>query len=1103
MTPVNDIHEALGAGKLLIVFGAGASKALTAKSGAAHNWSELIETGLEYGALRGKLDAGQLSQWKQILSSSDIDDLLGAAEFMSRKLEAPAGQLFVRWMQETIEPLRPDAGPMKSVVQVLAKARVPICTLNYDTLVEQSTNLPAIDFSESARVLRWMRGEEQGVLHLHGVWSKPETCILGIRDYEFAVNSELRGMIQRSLSSYNRLLFIGCGETLADPNFSALIRWMKLHVGAGGLKHYALVRNGEIEERLMDPVWQGFVEPLDYGSDYSDLPEFLKKNIAVNLNFAPRKTRRKFNLSDVDTTIAAYRKFIVNDCGQMTIEGMRADMETAQRKFDLERLFVPLQVAAVPPDIPDSDPEREQKLLKWREANPAPVSFGKAFKEAKRLALLALPGGGKTLLLKRLAVAYAEPARRRASDDGLPDIDLLPVLIRCREWKEHIRKPIPSLLQHIAQVTGEDEVDRLGGALENPLKRGNVLLLVDGLDEIHDDADRAIFVENLEKFLSRYPKTRLVVTSREAGFDLVAPCLVRFCVRWRIAPLAEEAIKTLCTHWHRLMNGTSPEAEAEAEDVAKVLLDNDSLRRLAENPLLLTMLLVVKHGAGRLPPDRVSLYERAVEVLLDTWNIKGHDALNVREAVPQLSCLAYQLLKEGKQTATERELLNILTEAREKLSDINRYAKDSPHNFLKRVELRSSLLVEAGHTTEGGRTVPFYQFRHLTFQEYLAAVAATHGHYLSYTRNDTVLTPLEGCLLSDEWKEVVPMAAVLARKQAAPLLRGLVDEARSLRFSSEGSEQVIFDLDRKIPASVSRLIQALVEEAEFPPELLLDVFQLISFFAKGCQANENWSALAQGPFGEDIIHQAWVLYKDMAWPPRARVRNTVALLEAHSRHPDFWQSATTLQDVLLRLQTNDNETVGRALLLICGGDWLKRKNSPFATPEVYQAIEQHLFDERIEIWAAAAWAWGFSRHILKEEASLPPPSQEIISRLVELLFITIDMGKDTFVGFLINELSEVQRSSVDINLDKSQADWVHNRLMNPPQEDDDFITTSLNSTAVVLAYFAKNIITDGELSELLRPGGSAHFGGHHLDPIKEKLELHSRPKSRRKRRRKT
>jgi predicted NACHT family NTPase len=162
--------------------------------------------------------------------------------------------------------------------------------------------------------------------------------------------------------------------------------------------------------------------------------------------------------------------------------------------------------------------------------------FGTAFGKHERVVLLALPGGGKSLLLKRLAVAYANPARREASVDQLPELDLTPVLIRCREWREHIHRPILTLLGNISDITGQPSLAGLIGALVPLFKKGRALLLVDGLDEIHDDAIRTIFVEHLETFLNDNPRTRVVITSREAGFSLVAPSLARFCTRWRIAP---------------------------------------------------------------------------------------------------------------------------------------------------------------------------------------------------------------------------------------------------------------------------------------------------------------------------------------------------------------------------------------------------------------------------------------------------------------------------------------------------------------------------------------------------------------------------------------
>jgi hypothetical protein len=757
---IANILDAARNNKLIVVVGAGVSMALT--NGKAPSWKKLISHGLTHAVIKGRMQETQSRTWMELLESSDIDDLLSCAEIVGRKLGAPKDVLYERWLQEHFKDIKVENQKLADAFRKISALDIPICTLNYDHLLEGVTSWPTILMSDLNKTAAWVRQEQQGILHLHGSYDVPNSCILGIRDYENTLSNDVRDLLQRDLAAFRQLLFIGCGDTLADPNFSSLITWMRKHLKGASLIHYALTLKSEVNLRHQDQAWSGFVEPISYGSQHDDLAHFLTQIFSESERKKP--VRKKKSTIGSEAVIDKYRSFLIRDCGQMTIEGVSADLDTGQRKFDLERLFVPLKVMACPPEFSPSDPEGPAKLEKWMAANSDSKAIGETIEKNKRIALLALPGGGKTLLLKRLAVAYADPARRVSSSDQLPDLNLLPVMIRCREWREQITLPIPTLFKKIEDITGQSDLAGFSNALIPHLKSGKILLLIDGLDEIHKDGDRSIFVDNLESFIEQYPKICVVVTSREAGFNLVAPSISRFCTRWRLAPLEPNAITSLCEHWHRLMVGESREAVLESAEVSKTLLSRPSLRRLAENPLLLTMLLVVKHGAGSLPPDRVSLYGRAVDVLLDTWNIKGHEPLSPKEAVPQLSYIAFQLLSSGKQTATEKELLVLLEEAREKHSSINRYAKDTPYEFLKRVELRSSLLVQAGFQIEHGQMVPFYQFRHLTFQEYLCAVAAAEGHYQKYQQQDSVLTALEENLLVDEWKEVIPMAAVLAKK---------------------------------------------------------------------------------------------------------------------------------------------------------------------------------------------------------------------------------------------------------------------------------------------------------------------------------------------------
>lgn len=1064
MAAIERLSDSAGRGELVAVIGTGVSISLASGRNPALSWKGLIENGFAYGVRKGKIKESQANDWKAQLSSPDVDDLLAAAEFVGRKLGAPSGDLYARWLQDAFRDTKPVNTEMQAAIRSLQSAGVPLCTLNYDTLLERALGLDSINLSDTDRVADWMRRDSDDILHLHGTWSAPESCILGIRDYEGTLGNDVRDLIQRSLASFRRLLFIGCSGTFADPNFSALIAWLRTKMKTATPQHYALVTEAEVAERHADPAWHGFVEPLSYGVTHTSLPPFITTNFSpLSKTVATPPKSPTSGASEQQTLLNSYRAFLLRDCGQMTIEGVRADLDTAQRKFDLERLFVPLKVIASPPEFAENDPEREQKLQRWQKRNGQARDFGKTFTKATKLALLALPGGGKTLLLKRLAVAYADPARREASPDKLPDIDVFPVMIRCREWRDHIHLPILTLLKNLPDITGQTSLTGLVDALLPLLEQGRVLLLVDGLDEIHDDGRRSVFVDNLETFIDQYKKNRLIVTSREAGFSLVAPILARFCKRWRVAPLEDDAIAQLCGHWHSLMGGDSPETRVESKEVSEHLIRNYSLRRLAENPLLLTMLLVVKHGAGRLPPDRVTLYSRAVEVLLDTWNIKGHAPLNTKEAVPQLAFIAYELMRAGKQTATERELLELLDKARDTVPIIRRYAIDTPDAFLKRVELRSSLLIEAGLQVEKNSTVPFYQFRHLTFQEYLAGVAVTEGHYAGYKKKDTVLTPLSAYLTIDEWKEVIPVAAVLARKQAEPLIASLVAEGERLRKALvagrdfPGRSKWSEDQPPKLPPPVARLVQCLIEEAEATSETLIGALRLTALFAIGCRSEDDWAALCRGPYGQELMHQAWLLYQAMDWPDDSWLLHS-CITFAFRRHPSrYWISNTGKVEIERMLTSTNAEEIVHGLF-ISTALYFYSEEFPNAADFSFSHsfVEAHLFTDDPSILIPAVWAWALARH-----RDMNLASRVDVAVLNRIATILLNPGHPTSIdraAFALTTVVGTPRAAWTPTLTDSQVSVVKQRVADGGRD---------LTGALVLAFYAANIWPDSELAARL------------------------------------
>jgi hypothetical protein len=83
--------------------------------------------------------------------------------------------------------------------------------------------------------------------------------------------------------------------------------------------------------------------------------------------------------------------------------------------------------------------------------------------------------------------------------------------------------------------------------------------------------------------------------------------------------------------------GDNAKVRSEAGQLAATIWANERIRALAENPLMLTTLLVVRRCIGELPNRRVELYREAVRVLIRTWNTEGFEPMDLEETAAQLA----------------------------------------------------------------------------------------------------------------------------------------------------------------------------------------------------------------------------------------------------------------------------------------------------------------------------------------------------------------------------------------------------------------------------------------------------------------------------------
>jgi predicted NACHT family NTPase len=287
---------------------------------------------------------------------------------------------------------------------------------------------------------------------------------------------------------------------------------------------------------------------------------------------------------------------------------------------------------------------------------PAPKILDRSQKKA---VVLGAPGSGKTMLVSYFALMLCETQQSDPTQIGL-EKDTLPIVVRIRDW---ILQPKMGLLEYLEYYakTNLCTKDLPTGFFEHWLERGRALILLDGLDEVVDEAQRRKVAEQIETFLHRYQNNPAVITSRPAGYRWDFFNLDEF-PHYTLESFDDKQVATFIDHWYdsRLKGDTAQAARRKA-DLQSAFARNERIRLLAKNPLLLTIITLIHRYQAELPRQRFKLYEKAVETLLTSWDsgkeIKLYDQvllfLKPDDLLYILKKLAYWIHTQGSTGETE------------------------------------------------------------------------------------------------------------------------------------------------------------------------------------------------------------------------------------------------------------------------------------------------------------------------------------------------------------------------------------------------------------------------------------------------------------------
>jgi HEAT repeat protein/energy-coupling factor transporter ATP-binding protein EcfA2 len=407
----------------------------------------------------------------------------------------------------------------------------------------------------------------------------------------------------------------------------------------------------------------------------------------------------------------------------------------------------------------------------------ASVNLVEELFKQERSIVLGGPGSGKSTLLKYLCLSFAS---LQASSDK----DWLPIFVPLNEFPKEASKHEDYRLVDYFQ---SHAINSLGCKLpktffENHLGSKNCLVCLDGLDEVWDERDRDKVRNAVHMLVTHYPGNCFVISSRLVGYGTVKFDQKEFR-HYRVSPLTNPQINEFIDKWYNLREPDAAERTRNTKNLQERLFaaNNKDVLELARNPLLLTMIALIHRKEAELPNQRVKLYSKIVEALLNTWdNVKDVDVdkeqphYQKRESL--LERLAYELhsqagearaLRRIDEKDLERKLQSFLMQDKTlNYSEDPHGAEEQAKKLIQLVQARAGLLIEDG--------TGVFSFPHLTFQEYLAARHIDMKNRIKGV--DVIWQEIEPNLHRPHWKEVnLLLLGLLTDEQADYIVEKILE----------------------------------------------------------------------------------------------------------------------------------------------------------------------------------------------------------------------------------------------------------------------------------------------------------------------------------------
>lgn len=479
----------------------------------------------------------------------------------------------------------------------------------------------------------------------------------------------------------------------------------------------------------------------DVNMSRTTINKFFKGEKVARQNFHKICKALKLDLQEVVESPEIYglvqevREHILPDikqrCGTMRVLDMEQPIELGKiyTHVNILEKITGRRWREIPELMQGTDPENFDRFCLGN-VKEKRVSGLDSMAKFSKLMILGKPGAGKTTFLKHLAIQCI---------GGKFEADRVPVFVTLKDFAE--KEGQPDLLKYIEQWMPP-------GVAQHTLpilRAGRTLILLDGLDEVRD-ADSSWVLKQIRDFSQRFPENQFVITCRIAAQEYTFEQFTEV----EIADFDNKQIADFSSKWFH-----SKDDPIKAKRFMEKLEEEEPIKELATNPLLLTLLCLVFEDSGSFSTNRAELYQMGVDVLLRKWDAKRniqrqevYKRLSVKRKEDLLSHIASTTFEAGNYFFKRREVAGYINHY---IQNLPGASTDPDALELDSVAVLKSIEAQHGLLTERARNI--YSFSHLTFHEYFTARKIMTSCN-PYVLDDQTLKSLVSHLTDKRWREV-------------------------------------------------------------------------------------------------------------------------------------------------------------------------------------------------------------------------------------------------------------------------------------------------------------------------------------------------------------